>query len=1290
MFDPNKRRIVRKADVWNRVQNGELMTLSFDSETSGIGRQDVPYRTPGYQFYSEWGDCLLDISGNWHNNAEIKFRRPEWKAFEVPAALMYRDRTIGPDLYDDPERMCFSDALAARIWRTQQAAVAYEQVAQAFGDKLEKIDIIDHNRNLRKGEKPGQIRATDFVYGVPLLDNDGKIVFDVRYHPDRRKFSYRFRTEDQEGTSLDYRGEDNIFYTDESDGSTWKWVDPGLFYTGHNILNYDTPHDRANLYMGGLSPQNSTMLYARSTPTSRQIKKPHMLDTRHVLFWQSVLGTQAEDRIEFGKIVDPVTWKIRNSEALGAYHAANKGQAIPGRMLRGGPSDPRDGSYFDLSLAHGSSVDAAAAAAGFNLSMDRDAGIVSMLYDQSDSRKLYEFLSQQSVKGDKLPVFFLPHRDAGKVHSVMPYWFLDPDDQAGRFSEIIFFKTDGSFHTESHRGKALKDLSVDEWVEYIHDLKKKRDPGSPIRVERVRRWGGAMTFEMGMQRLARHSIDVKDIDGIGKDMKFIKEHPEMRARVLQAMAVVNYQRRLERKLPQNEYLEDALGRKYSGEILYQEEARILEERMIWERTGKGGAQAVHGILRTLETHMNRDYKRMIGVDEALDQLMTAVHPINWYRNIDLADRLHEQETDQGVRAREILQDWVSQVERIITKFRTHKDWPYVDIFESLINPATGQPFIKGNKFKVDTLGEAYKFREMLRERAQEDFELLMELKDSPYTQGFTGKDFGNYYYNGRRRQYKGRHLLIHANADNGQGPGGPAPHIVDKNGHEVPLEVIKGMNRHIDYGKGSSQTMQDSLNKLLKTGEWRIRFYVDPTEPGITRLNYAMVDIGLMDKLSPAGRQLYFADFINRMEGMTTEDVSTDRIPTLRTMKQSCKAIRAYLTGRDHRLLEREVSPYLSAAFKALKPEEALQKLSWIEAWIRRQERVVAARKKELETPAIRRTDPDSGLALDYIPITIPRDSGETLESDPNFILMDVPIWHMRNHVEQDDPRLPPKFLVVPAIGSQFRQAANKEQGAKPVLVRGIEDGRIAATGRRTRIETFNQKDPSLGPIWQKVKADYGRAGTVLDEKSHLWMVAVEGVYPLAGTRKVDSGLASIKLPKSHFDAMVTPGYANMGDTPLRAVLMPTDYFPQQLSVGEKILLRQMDTDMFSNIQGETEAQETGHSYVSRITKIYGLDESTGEITGIRRRDFLKMVESGRISKEHLKAAGFVGGSVQHVRQVLDRLVTEKWKSNPDDMPLVLIAFQKVNKDTYSYTKRTGPPHAAFSWDGQPVTPDME
>ncbi|HRQ60846.1 MAG TPA: hypothetical protein PLO23_04955, partial [Alphaproteobacteria bacterium] len=564
----------------------------------------------------------------------------------------------------------------------------------------------------------------------------------------------------------------------------------------------------------------------------------------------------------------------------------------------------------------------------------------------------------------------------------------------GRFGKLMFLKADGNFHKEEYKGKSLKDLSVDEWAEYLKILEQRRDPDRPVRTESLRRWPGAMPVDKALREGGQKAHSKADIEAMAEDAKFIMEHPEMQERLIQAMAVNNHQMRYGKRGPHNEYLEDAMGRKFASEISYQDDARSLEERMIWQKTGKGGAQAIPGILQTVKTGMDNDYKYfMTGIDEALDQLMTTAHPIDWFQDLDPAVKLHEQDDAQGELDREILQNYTRLVERVVQKFRG-RDWPYLDVLESIINPETGEPYIKGTKFKAETLGQAYMFRQLLGERALKDFETLFRLKHCAYLDGYTGRDFSEYRWGGRR-------LMIHADADNGQ--NGATPHVVDENGHEVSIETIKGLNRHIDYGKGHSQHMREVLDNLVNTGAWRYRFYRDRTEPGIMRLAQRFVDLGMADKLPPGVRMMYVSDMLNRMEGMTNEDATTDRTVTLRTMEQSCKAIRAALTGRDPRILERDPNPAFSASFKALQPEEAMQRLVFVERWIKAQKKKMKALRDRLPSENTRRTDPDSGLPLDFIPITIPRDSATPMEQDPNFILMDVPIWHMRAPVEQDD-----------------------------------------------------------------------------------------------------------------------------------------------------------------------------------------------------------------------------------------------------------------------------------------------
>lgn len=642
--------------------------------------------------------------------------------------------------------------------------------------------------------------------------------------------------------------------------------------------------------------------------------------------------------------------------------------------------------------------------------------------------------------------------------------------------------------------------------------------------------------------------------------------------------------------------------------------------------------------------MNNDYKSFMGpIDEALYQLMTTRHMIDLYRGFDIDERLEDKlSVEQKREAAEVLKDFKELAERLYKKFK-EKKWPYQDVLKSIINPVTKKPYFQGNKFCAYSVAQACEFRKQLGLRALNDFDKLFQFETPPAYLTYTGQDFCQYKWKEKvKGKWQERELLLFADADNGQ--GGAVPHIVNENGIEIPVETIKGLNKHIDFKSGSNQAMRDVLNNLIETKRWRYRFYRDRTEPGIMLLAQRFVEQDMADKLPQSVRQMYIADTINRLEGMMNEDLSTDRIPTLRTMKESCKAIRAALTVRDPRILERDPIPALTAAFKAMKPEEARQRLAYVEAWIEKKEKFVENLKdgleRELGSEAARRTAPESGLPYDFIPVTIPRDSASSMEADPNFILMDVPVWHMRNPVEQEDPRLPRKFVVVPPMKASFKAAANNKTNPKPVIVRGIEDARLAAVSSTdmlpvrnnedktplSRITTFDPADPSMADIWEKVRKDYKAAGIELNPKKKLWALEIEDIYPLANTRKLDEDMPSIKLPRLHFDALVAPQYANMGNDPLSAVLLPLDYFPQTIKAGDQIRLRQMDTDMWRNIHGETDAVDLGHSYESVVTDVFCAP----------RDEFIRKVEKGQISKSFLKAAGFAGGNVQHLNQVLD------------------------------------------------------
>ncbi len=1294
MFNPNERRVAYKSTVWDRVVRGELMSLTLDLETSGLGRSGVPYKTPASAFITEYGDCLTDLSGNYLNSSQIFPKRPERLLFEPAAAILQRVQEMGPELFDGDERLPYWQAMAAIVWRMEQAAYAYEEMAKALGDEKKVVAFSDINKAFKPDENGlKQKDATEEVYEIPLKLDNGEVVYDVRYHPDRRKVAYRFTRDGQDWLNKEYRGEDNLYYQDKNDGSLWKWVDAGVCYEGYNLKSYDIPVFRTNLYRAGFSSANTTMMYSRATPLAKQRKKPHVVDVRDIARMVMMYGSQREDDLKIGRLVDPVTGEIRPSEALGAYLEENSRQGSAVRLMKAGPFMPDDGSYFDPKQAHGAMFDALATKALENFCMDHNPWLVAKLHEQADEKKLIQVLTQKTPKGVNLPLFSLARREGGTApHTDMPHWFLGTDDQIGRFKKLIFLKADGSFHKERFEGTLLKDLSVKDMTRFLKSQERKSNADRAVREIPVNRWQGTLPVADVMQHTTQADRYRDSIPDMIQDCRYIMDNPELSETILQAMAYINHEKRFGRHHPQIEFEEDALPRKYGGKVYWQEEEQELERRLIWDKSRGGagtGPRRLAGVLETINAGMNNDFMYfMRPMDEALEQLCITAHPVDFYMDCEAEADKPEDMTDLD---KAVLQNFKDLAERLYDKFKK-KEWVYLEVLQEIINPATGEPFFNGSKFTAQTPAQAYAFREALGIRAFESLNTLLHTNNpTPEMRDYLHQKVSKNFCNMLGKD--GKRLLLFADPDNGQ-QNGCTPHVVDEKGAEISLEVLKGLNSHIDFQNGSNRAMRDVLDNLVNKGCWSYRFYQDPSNELWMKLIDRFVDLGQRNKVPRPLLKMYDADFINRHEGLQNETVTTDRMTTLRTMEQACKRLKIAASSGDSRLLERDPEPLLSEAAKALANEEGRQRLAHIEDFIKKDKLEVERRKAEIPG-MLRRTDPESGMPYDYVDNAIMRYSWKEFEADPNFIVTDSTIWHMRHPVEQEDDRFPRKALIVPDLKKSFANAVNNKK--KPVLVRCLETGQIYATGPSSVIEL--PKDDSVSIMRDKVIADYARAGIELTPKDKLYMLGIEGLYPLAGTRNVDFSAQSFKLPGLMFDGLTSPEYSSLGHQPIQAVLLPVDYYPQKLVPDEKVLLREMKARMLGNLEGDADSEETGHLYETTLRDVWGLGEG-GEKEGIMRADFERMVKNGEIPKTVLEAAGFIGGSFDHVQRRLDEMAAIKGKGDPYDLKLVLATFDRVNEEYFkngrkqefnkwAYNHPVKAPKAALLWDGQPAPPGI-
>ena len=1239
MFDPRRRNIAMKRHVWPSVMRGALMRLFLDTETYGFTRSDVPYATPDFPALTEYGDALGDLAYNYLNSAQIFPRRPPWLLAQ-PAAIILQRLKNGPADLDDLSRPNYWTAMANIAWRIEQASFAYDQ----FGDEKNLVSLIDHNSQFKGGKK----KAIESVVNVPLLDENGQVCNDVRYHHERRKVAYRF---DRNASSPYYAAYDNLFYVDEADGSLWRWVQPTL---NIHIFNgrYDIPILRANLGRVGFDPQDTTLLYARAAPGSRQNPRNHVIDVRHEIYAAALYGPQGEDAIKLGKLVDPVTGKVRTSEAQSAFLEAMSFQPNFTRFLRGGAFMPHDGGKHDKALDHGAAYDSLGAMAASALCAQRAPGISAIIAEQADDDRRRRLLLAHTPDENSLPIFSLPRRQNGRDHSEQPYWYIGNDDQAGHFKNHVFMLVDGTLHNRRYMGKQLHELNTEEWRMYLTGAETRGNPDRAVRLEKLRYMPPAIPIDKVLRETSQAARYRTALPDIKTDCKYIGEHPEMVEHIRHALGAINHARRFDNPIPQVPMAEDEWPTRYSGVAYQQELDEILRRRF-----DPAAAQIVPLVAETIKNGMNNTYNFMSAIDRAGRKLCLRAHIIDDFIDCEIDDDIHEHDEH----AQRALEDFTKLCNDQYANIYRKKNCSYDSILDEIKKPDGAPYFFKG-KFQAETVGEALDFRAKLGLRALQDYDHLLKRGQSSFIDGLVGKDFC-------RQEGRGRKLFLFADPDNGE--KGATPHIVDKDGRELPLSYLLSVEK------------KEFFHRLIDTNEWDYRFFRLRSEPTILQLAHRFVILGKKDQLPSGVRQLYEADFQRRLHGFPNETVMTARAPTLHTVRHEIIRLQQGSTARDDGSLEREPNPMMSEAFGVLRHDEGQRLLAATDVYYAKMLKDNPANDNLWRAGAY---DPALGLPFDYIPYVIDRDAKLPLGEDKNFVMVDVPLWHAIKPLEQMDADLPHRGLVIPPMERNAREAVNRR--GKPVLVHIPETGQIYSTGVASVQFLPRHSQSRYDNLMQRADSDYAQAGRELAGRGVDYL-GVEGLYPVAGTRRnLNHTVQTLKLPNVQFYGLVAPRFVGL-DTPVTAVVVPVDYAPQQMTVDAPLRLRQMDAGSYANLRGE-DATETGHTYETTLRHVIG-EENADQKRGITVERLLRLA-NGEDSdlRKMLEGAGILGPD--HLRKMLADWTSETWKTDPDQQRVMVLAFDQVSPDSWAMLFHNAPvsgPKAAFRYDGAPVSPSV-
>lgn len=707
------KRIARKSDVWQTfVQKGMLIRLHVDTEGTALERD--------FSQITAYGDASGDIAGNYIDSMELFVKKPDRYLPSLQASLVTR---TSPEDNDDPSRLVHREAMGRIVNRIDGAPGLIMNLG------LPEKDV--SFSTIRKiGEDIYEKEFTETVLQYPLLDDQGKTVYDVRYHPERRMVAYRF---DDNPASPYYENIENGYYVDEDDGSKWKLVDERVAVRGYRLKWADLYWVRANMVRAGYHPSNTFFTHARATVTSKQSVKNYAFDDYSVALAVNLFGPQGEDGLKMGTRRDPRTGDIVSTAKLEKIMEANTRYESTARGVRRGITMAHDGTLYDANFGHNSpKYDAIADFSAYNYCQEIAPDIVKRVDSQSDEQELRRYLSGTDPTKPQMPIFVVPRNAFPYPATSDPVAFLGFDDQLGKLRRVIMPRLDVNLRSYTYNGKKLAQMSPEDLALMMQ--KQGRGPDCVVRIESVRRWPGAMNlFGEALSEAGRHGWDIEQIID---SFRFLKENPRLCENIRVAVEAANWELQSRPPSP-NEMMEEQAVRNGFGDLDYIETDAAFE-RSRAERMGASRG-TVSNFSEMLFNKATDIFKYHNSIDEILHRLALQPHPV------DYSD------------SPEDLQNFKDLVLRARQHFR-RKKCPYMDVFK---------PFFDSNgAFCVKSAERARELRWELMKRFLDDDQKERVKKESRYGEGIfdyrytkSGRIlFANLSRDFRVVDHRGRHL----------------------------------------------------------------------------------------------------------------------------------------------------------------------------------------------------------------------------------------------------------------------------------------------------------------------------------------------------------------------------------------------------------------------------------------------------------------------------------------------------------------------------------------------------
>lgn len=699
-----------KKDVWHWIRRGVLMQLHLDLETLEL--------MPKVVLIQSYGDALGDISGNLLDASELDVRVPERYIIGPEASLIVK---ADPQLIHSPERMDFREAIGRISERLEFSAFR-------LGDLGYEQESISFKHGKKKKGSLSWENCHDIIVKFPLLDDQGQVVYDVRYHPERRKVAYRYSSDHRDPY---YDQHTNDFYVDDSDGSTWKFIDARLRIGGFRQVFFDIPVLQDNQCMAGYHRRNVLWANSRAALSSVQRPKNFVVDSHSTTMHVALYGPQDDNALKLAQILDPKTGRVRDSAKLDLIMSTNTRFANVLSDIAAGPF-MTDGSVHQSRRAHRHPKYDSIASFSLSTHLRQVApDIVKTLELQSDEQVLRASLNGQHSLNAPPPISCLTQMNSDGKFEAVPYVFLGFDDVLGKRGQAIFVNALPPL-------KDIMDLENLDTDAVRGRIEQSRRSGTPlIRLQKIRKWRGAMPLEDALRTEAAASWDIEHIDQV---FGALASRPALREAIWRGVEAVNSRKTLRSNII-NPLPEEEVRFHITGDLDYIAAGQDDPLRI---------SRSMPDIMKTVYQRATDVYNYMMLNDDSLHRLALQPHPVDYKDDPEWLD------------------NFTDLVRRVVRRLE-EKGSSYGALLK--------RDYFKGQrKISFATVEDARDFRDNLRKRLLTDDLALRLDGQGSYARGYVDQTF-----------YKGDKFVF-------SNPSRNSYHIADKHGRVIDINHV--MEQH--------------------------------------------------------------------------------------------------------------------------------------------------------------------------------------------------------------------------------------------------------------------------------------------------------------------------------------------------------------------------------------------------------------------------------------------------------------------------------------------------------------